>query len=140
MSYHNILAFTVLSTLISEVFSGDYCTICSNQSVYCDSGCCSTYGSTHCCPNTTAIVVGSVFGTFVVMVILAAVFICYLQNRRNRLDAINQYIVAQTQYYIEDFTEDNDDRRPIVGGAKPPKPLNKPTLPDQSLFQAIDGI
>ncbi|XP_060082629.1 uncharacterized protein LOC132561930 [Ylistrum balloti] len=149
----NIIAFTRTMTgtyrlcvcydfpiLFTEVFTGEYCTICSGQ-VYCDSGCCSTYGTAHCCPNTTAIVIGSVFGTFVVMVILASVFICYLQHRRNRLDAIHQYIVAQTQYYTEDFTGNNDDDRSLILNTEgPPVPVNKPTLPDQSLFQALDGL
>ncbi|XP_069131142.1 uncharacterized protein [Argopecten irradians] len=140
MSNHHLLAFTTLSTVISGVISGEYCTICSGQAVYCDSGCCSTYGTTHCCPNTTAIVVGSVFGTFVIMVILASIFICYLQHRRNRLDILNQYIVAQTQYDLEDCKVDHDGRQPLLNEAGPPKPVNKPTLPDQSLFQAIDGL
>ncbi|OWF48964.1 uncharacterized protein LOC110452457 [Mizuhopecten yessoensis] len=134
MVYQYLLTFTVLITQFSEVLTGEYCTICSGK-IYCDSGCCSTYGSTHCCPNTTAIVVGSVFGTFVVMVILASAFICYLQHRRNRLDTMSQYIVAQTQYYTEDFTgKDGDDD---YDGR--PRPVNKPTLPDASLFKDMDG-
>ncbi|OWF48962.1 hypothetical protein KP79_PYT12429 [Mizuhopecten yessoensis] len=116
--------FLILPLNAGISFGGTYCVIhtCTGlNEVYCDSGCCTDDGVGRCCPNTMMVVVGTIFGTLLMVMVLAAVIVICLRRNRRKLHALNKYMDQQTQTL-----------------SKPPGPsdINRPapSLPPEALL------
>ncbi|XP_069131140.1 uncharacterized protein [Argopecten irradians] len=98
MFYHClwILCTGILISPINAGFSfgGTYCALSTCEGsgqTWCDSGCCTEHGVTHCCPNLMMVIVGSVFGTLLVLLVALTLIVIYLRRRRSlKLHAISR--------------------------------------------------